>query len=332
VPFAVQGEHGFPDLARVVEVPAHAPAFPFALAAALWPLGLEPGHVELRAHQVLVAVARAMRVATAGAALAAGLGTAAILAALALLALASPWLAYAKSFYSEGPAALALALALAALLARRPALAGLAAGLGMWMKPALGAVAAGWIVERWLAGDRAGCLRLAGVTGMAGVALLAFNQLALGRPVVSGAVFWVPPEGLESFVGTLLDRDHGLLPFAPWVAVALAGFLRPGAWSGRGGLVPKLAIPFTLHWLVLSLYGALGGVAYGPRYWVPFLPWLAVAAVWTARGSTPPVRWLLFALGLAGAVLSVPAALQYPEVWDLPPYTGLLRLLVTRGS
>jgi hypothetical protein len=126
----------------------------------------------------------------------------------------------------------------------------------------------------------------------------------------------------------MLDLDHGLLPFAPWAAVAfpLLLRLRPAGGSGGDPLAPKISIPFALHWALLSLYGALGAACYGPRYWIPFLPWLALAAVRAGRDH-PALRGPLLALGIAATALSVPAALQYPEVWELPPYTGLLRLL-----
>lgn len=326
VPFAPRGPHGFEDLSRVVEVPAHPPAFSILLAAALCPFSPEPEHVDQAAAYVLRWAGSATLVATFAAGLAAGLPAGAALGGAAVLGLASPWLAYTKSFFSEGMATGFVVAALAALLAGFAGLAALLAVVAMWMKPALVVIGAGFLAERAWARDWRRAAWIAGVMTAGGLALIAFNLALAGRPLLSGGYDWYPASGLTSAWKTLLDKDHGLLPFVPWLVVVIAGL----AWRAPGPASDRLrlavGLPALLHWGLVSTYGALGGTCYGPRYWIPFLAGFAVCAAALAREGGRAVRVGLAVTVPAAAILSVTSALVYLRVWDDSPYHGLMRI------
>jgi hypothetical protein len=88
-----------------------------------------------------------------------------------------------------------------------------------------------------------------------------------------------------------------------------------------------LALSLLFYLLVVSMQAGTGASSYGPRYWVPFMPWfslLAVAQAVEARQAWE--KFWLFPVALGTAVLVIPAALQYSRVWDRPPHAGLLEL------
>lgn len=96
------------------------------------------------------------------------------------------------------------------------------------------------------------------------------------------------PAGLA---GKLLDRDFGVLPFAPWLLVAVPGFLLASR-HGRGALA--LAMPYLV---VTCLFRNWGGSAFPGRTLVPLLPFaapvLAGGVAWMRRA---PGRRAVFAV------------------------------------
>jgi len=327
VPFAPRRPHGFPDLARVVEHPAHPPAFPAVLAALSWPASPEPDEVDETAGALLRAIGSLTLLATAATALALGQGPGVALGAAALLGLASPWVVYTKSFFSEGAAAAVLMLGLGALVSGLPWLAALLAVLAMWLKPALVAVGAGWIVERWWAGDRRAAAWITAIMTVGGLALIGFNHFAIGEVLVSGAWAWVPPRGLSTFFSTLVHPRYGVLVFVPWLVLTALAMGRDALRERPEAPWLQIAIPSALHLGILSLYGAVGASCYGPRYWIPFLPWFALAAAADLRRRGLGFRAAFVAAALFAAATSLASALQYESVWDEEPWHALVRMV-----
>ncbi len=84
------------------------------------------------------------------------------------------------------------------------------------------------------------------------------------------------------------------------------------------GLARHMMIPLGLFAVVVATVGFGPGFSYGPRYWVPFLPWMALAAAiaWSQGGRS--TRTVLALFLLVGAVINVPGALRYPQVLSRP--------------
>ena len=202
------------------------------------------------------------------------------LGAALLLGLGSPWFAYARSYYSEPAIGLALALALYAFEADRLVLAALAVGAALWLKPPFALVGVGFVLELSWERRLRDAIVMSLVVGACGLALMSFNYWLARTFVISGAFGLLVAIDFHSLYDTLFEPSHGLLIFAPWAVLALFplghALCREPSHSS---LLRRMALPIALY-LVLLVIDQLGpGFCYGPRYWIPFMPWLAIAAV-----------------------------------------------------
>ena len=324
----------------VIEVPAHPPAWPALLALMVAPLRPGPEALERVAANAVALLAWLALVATALAGRRAGFSQGEALGAALLAGIASPWLAYTRSYFAEVPIGLALSLALWALLSRRPVLAGLAVVAAAALKPPFGLIGPVWAADLWLHGRRKEALRLGTVVLGGGAAIVAFNLWLAHTPVVFGsAPFGFGGAGLGGIGVMLFDNAHGLLNFAPWAVLALWVAARPGVDRSAGGPdATSAAGPWTrspsrpdwVRWVSLGAapYLAIvavnkspeGGYCYGPRYWIPLIPWLALLAM-QARGA----RKLLVGLALISAITAIPGALRYRHLFNEPAMAALLR-------
>jgi len=84
----------------------------------------------------------------------------------------------------------------------------------------------------------------------------------------------------------------------------------------------SISIPCLLMAGLLMSFGSTGGAAYGPRYWVPFLPWFAILAIRAMRDG-PKSRWLVWSMGAVSGVIAISGALCYEAVWLRGPLAGL---------
>ena len=295
-----------------IEVPAHPPAFPALVALALAPL--RPGDAELHAILAVALMTAAALIVLERAALRAGFTAREALAALLLAAVASPLLAYARSFFSEPAIALALAGALWALLARKPALCGALCFAAAAVKPPFGLVALGWSALRFREGRRAEAQRLLFAFAAGWPALIAFNLLLARTPLISGTTGFVPAHGLGELGDLFFSNAHGLFTFAPWAAAGVLAaararddLLRDLKW----GAAPVIAV-------LAAADVEAGGFCYGPRYLVPFLPWIALATVIAWRTASRGWRAAIAALAVTGALIAVTGALRYRDLFDRP--------------
>ncbi len=252
-----------------------------------------------------------------------GMGRGLALGAAAVLALASPWLVYVKSFYSEPAIGLALALALWASESHHPRLTGLAAGAAAILKPPFALVGIGLIIERLWARRWRDAISMSAVLVTCGIALCGFNYWLARTPVISGNNGLVPQLSLAPFYDTLLGPSYGLFRFAPWTIIAFIS-LTVSLW-GQSSVLRQMAVPTVLYLVLLSLDSHGPGTCYGPRYWVPFLPWLAIASIEGIRSIRYPwpIRYALLVsylpLAILSAALAIPAALQYRQLFDHSP-------------
>ncbi|MFZ6004252.1 MAG: hypothetical protein ACOYXM_10000 [Actinomycetota bacterium] len=246
-------------------------------------------------------------------------------AGLAVLAfsLAAPLSSYATQVYPELPAALAIAVAVAALTGPLGRGGRWAAGLAIVALPWLGVkyaataavlAAIGCVVlvrrGRW-----ARALAFAASLAVAGVAYLLLHRAwyggwtvyAAGDHFVGGelSVVGVAPDHLgrsRRLVGLLLDRGFGLAAWAPAYLLtvpAMAAVIRrrPPGWVA---LVAPLAAGWaTATWAALTMHGWW----WPGRQVVVVLPCLVLAAAWWVGSVEPRARRLLSVLGGIGAVL-----------------------------
>ncbi len=230
-------------------------------------------------------------------------GRGAIWLAWAGIALSPPLTLYAPLLFAELPAALALTLALRYGLLRPEGHGrwlALAALLFLpWLNPRYALLALPLILALWLRGRR----WIAGVAAGGLVLPYLHNWVMLGRLPALGDYgrvgLDVLPAGLP---GLWLDREVGLLPYAPIYLLALYGALRrrPNwpVWNW-------LWLPYLLflgsydHWF--------GGWNPPARMMVPLLPYLAPLAALALAEMAPPARrvtgWIAATIGAATSLL-----------------------------
>lgn len=302
----------------------HEPLLPLLLVP-FWKLG---GLAGARFAMLLIAAAAAA--ATARAALELGARPRGVLRAWALAALAPPVLLLSSQVWIEVPAALLVALALAALgrlerrrrWSRAEALAfAIPLALLPLLKLRLLAVAVP-IALVALAGPRARRrLRLAvvGVVALAGVAILAINALVWGNPLRMHTLgdldlFDLPFERfVHGGVGLFFDIAFGLFAAAPLWLLLVPAVVRLARERGAVALALAALVPYFV--LVASRREWYGGWSPAFRYGVVALPALA-AAVALAAGRRPGAGLRIAAAALAAATAVQTAALLAEPGWS----------------
>jgi hypothetical protein len=240
-------------------------------------------------------------------------------ATVALFSASAPLAAYGSQVYPELPAALCVAVAIAALTGplRRAGLAALAASLVAlpWLATKYAPVAAAlaavglWRLAR--SGRLRGAVGLAVGLGLAGAVFLAAHRALYGgwTPYAAGSHFAADgelsvvgsdPDYLgrsRRLVGLLVDQDFGLAAWQPaWlIAVPAVGALlarRPPGWAA-------LAAPLGAAWLVATFAAlTMQGWWFPGRQAVVALPAAVLVVAWWAGRAGPR----LAALAAAGAV------------------------------
>jgi len=305
----------------VYEVSAHPVAFPALIALAIAPLRPSLTDVESYAAVVLALISWLGALVTYLAGRRLGMSRATAMLATMLLVGASPWLAYSRSFFSESTIGLALILTVWAFSAERVTLAGFGAGFAAILKPPFAVVGAGLIINELIAGRRRNAAKLAIGWGSCGTALIAFNYWLAKTPVISGNL-GLTPFAFYHFYDTFLDPVHGLLYFVPWSIFVFLAI--PFAWRSNASgleLIRWLVLPLAFYIILMGSTGP--GLCYGPRYWVPFLPWFALATVQIMRRAQRPAVFACIFLVLLSALVAIPGALRYSQMFSQPPWAAL---------
>ena len=295
---------------EVYEIPVHPPGFPLLMALAVAPLRPRAAEVEPDVGFILMLIAWLGIVATYFVGRQVGMGRRWAAAAAGILFAASPWLPYSRAYFAESAIGLALILGLWALMSDLPIVATLAAAAGAIMKPPFAIVAAGFFIEevrerRWRDAIKVGAV------------------LALALPVLAVLAhnFWLYRRVLpmSQFVKTLVDPVEGLLLYAPWTIFA---FIACGwaffSLSKEARLARTMAVPLFVYLLAVSSVGFGTGYSYGPRYWVAFMPWLALGTVEAMRRMGRYSRAVCVVLILCGVAMAIPGALRYPQLFNRP--------------
>ncbi len=314
------------------QVPAHPVAYPLLMALLAWPFSPTPDNVEALVGIISIVIAIAGVVLTFAAARSADLAEPYAYLAAGLVGFASPWLVYMRSYYADPSIGLFLILAYLALRRGWMVLAAVGVAVAMAMKPVFVLFGALWIAERFLARDRRAAIVLAATLGGLGLALVAVNMATIGRPLASGALPLMWAKDLSSLWNTFFDLKYGLILFVPWTAIALAWGVA-ALFPQSGGGEPGAASAAARRQIVLPVVGctavfaalAFGpGFCYGPRYYVPLFPLLAILAADFLAAH--PVRWrqaAIVVLGIAGLVIAVSSAPQYHRLLSVPFYASI---------
>ncbi len=274
-------------------------------------------------------------------------------AVVGVFAASAPLAAYGSQVYPELPAALAVAVALAALAGplRRGGLAalGLAVVALPWLSVKYAPVAAVlavlglWMLAR--TGRRRAALALGGGLAAAALVVLLAHQALYGglTPYAAGSHFvdgeltvvGSDPDYAgrgRRLVGLLVNRDFGIAAWQPaWLLIvpALACLLarRPRGWAA-------LALPLATGWLVATFVAlTMQGWWFPGRQVVVVLPAAVLAIAWWARGGGRRLA-ATRALGAAGVLaygwIAVEGALGAHRLGRRPPGDGqpALRRLV----
>jgi hypothetical protein len=292
----------------------HDPLLPLLLAV---PVALGGWVGAKLALAVLAGLLAAVLVWTAVRRLRVPLGTAVLVTLV--LCLSPPLAVYGTQVYPELPAALAVAVALAALTGPLRTRGCLLAGAAVVTLPWLGvkyapvaavlAVLATW--RLWREGRRTAVLAWLGGLGVAGVAFALVHLAVYGglTPYAVGDEFTTGELGVVGaapnyagrsvrLVGLLVDRAFGLVAWQPaWLltvpALAALARRRPDGWA-------VLAAPAAVGWLVATFVAlTMQGWWWPGRQVVVVLPALVLVLAWWVGVDAP--RWRARALALAGA-------------------------------
>jgi hypothetical protein len=156
---------------------------------------------------------------------------------------------------------------------------------------------------------------------MASIALfLVQNQIFFGDWRTSAQAF-VPGSFMDGAVGLLFSRQWGLLFFSPIVVMALACWPSLVRAYRREALLLG-SVAFINFCLIANYQTWYGGNCVGPRYLVPFIPFLFAALA--APGCSPmtwrfPTKAAFFVLGLLSVYANADAAIRAGRYWGTNP-------------
>lgn len=314
----------------LVQYPAHPVGFPAFLALLLLPFRLSPESIEPAAGIIGILVSIAGVILTYAAARKSGLASKHALAAAALLGFASSWLPYVKAYFSESAIGVFVLAGYVALRSRKPILSGAMIAVAMAMKPLFILFGFAWIAERAARRQFREAIFLTASIGACGLVLVAFNMATIRQIVTTGTVPFMVAAGLTSLYDTFFHETQGLLLYVPWAIVPLVWGLvacRPGA-RDREGLVSVEArrqmMPSILLCGASFAIVAWGpGFCYGPRYWVPLMPFLAILTIDFVLAGTKIRAYALALPVVASFVLAVAGGLQYNELFSRKPHVAL---------
>ena len=307
----------------VYEVSAHPPEFSMLMALAVAPFRPAFGDAESYTAVVLAIISWLGALMTYVAGRGVGMSRIKALLAVALLMGASSWLAYSRSFFPEATIGLGLIVALWALTTDRPIVAGLGVAFAAILKPPLAVVGIGFMINEFVAGRRQNAIKLGIVMALCGAPVLVFNYWLAKTLVISGNSSWLRGASLKSIYDTFFEPGHALLYFVPWAIIAFIAIARAFRSDfPEAKLLRQMALPLVLFLVLLSCSGTGPGLCYGPRYWVPFLPWFALATIEDTSRVRRPALIACGILVVVAALFAIPGALRYPDIFSRVPWAA----------
>ncbi len=277
-----------------------------------------------------------------------------VAAAVLVVSLSIPGIAFSNQIYPEIPAALVLASSVACLVRGRPTMpwllaASALAALAPWIHlrfailvipialavlgRALGLpVVGGWRALLAVARERwARALVVLSPLVVSAVGVLVSNQVLFGSPSVNAAyrpdVFPIrlpfQPLYVWTFgVGSLLDARHGIAPYAPVVLVAFAA-VAVSAVRWRWWVIPGI-VACVVFYAVTTGVAQGGGYCPPGRWFVVFIPMTAIGLAAALRTS-----WRTWWVFVPTAAFSLAVTATLPSHFnDLYPVAGSREQLV----
>lgn len=302
------------------KVSAHPAAYPALLALLTLPFRPSAREVDPLVGTFSIVFAIVGLVLTYVAGRRCGFSQRAALGAMLLVGFASPWIVYMRSYFTEIPIGICFVLGLIAMRRDRPVLAGIAVGVAAAMKPVFILFGFAWIIERLWAKNLRAALLLAASVGVCGLALVAVNLRTIHVPIASGAIPVSAAHDLGSLWDTFYEPEHGLFVFVPWTVPAIFWGLsasRKSVVDSRAGVLTvearrQIILPFLL---CLAVYAAISygpSWCYGPRYYVPFMPFFALLVVdWIMAERKAVARGILAVVVAFSAFVAITAAPGY---------------------
>jgi hypothetical protein len=297
------------------ELPQHPVPFAALLAMLLKISGPGINQVESRALYLQVFLSWLAGVITYLCALKVSLGSKSCLGVVSLVYFASPWPVYSHELYPATFMGLLLIVALWAFVCRRFILAAVFLAIACMQSEAFIPIFPAWVVLLYLSGERkaAWIFSAAGVVSLLGASL--FSYALLGKVTLRHMWFTLTLAPWR----TLFEPESGLLFFVPWSAVALCFLILSFSYR-RNSASQVLRVIAAGIFPVAAVYMILpntGGFSYGPRYWVPYMPWLALAFVLGIKNYprarsilVTPILIILVGLSI---VITVSAAILKPS-------------------
>jgi len=192
--------------------------------------------------------------------------------------LGTPLWYYGRAFFNESFVTLAVLGAYAVILRPRGALAaGAIVAAGMLMKPQLALLCLPLAIPALRQRSWRGLLAL-GVFPVAALGLLLWLNHHMYGSITRGPYPFSWGNPLEALWGEMVQKEKGLLWFAPAVLFAVLGW--PALWREKREYSAMILGGFALFFgLVMCWVDWGGGWCYGPRLVAPVLPLLAVGLV-----------------------------------------------------
>lgn len=261
-----------------------------------------------------------------------------------LLYFSTPLWFYSRTFFTEPYVWSLLVLAVGRLERRRWLAASFLLGLALSMKETALLAVVPILCWAWRRLGKRRTLHLMVFPGLFVVLFCLKNRAVYGNWLVTFQPFQMGSP-VEGAVGLLIDPVHGLAPFAPVSALALAGWFLLGRKQPSGEESSFYAMLAFLGYFVVSAAWVdwRGGSSYGPRLLVPVLPALAwpLMAVLTGERTRKWSWRALFALAIVGftvqwcAVTSSFSAfwgIALPELLGQRPLATLSGLALALGA
>lgn len=282
-------------LAEAEHYPSHPVGFPAVMALLCFLTGTTPSAVESVVGLWMILMAWATVVVTYAASRRAGLPPLNATIAAMLLGFCSSWLPYIKSYFPEIPIGLTLIAAYLTFQADRFAVTAGLLFMAIAMKPPFVVFGLWWGIALLWRSRYHEALVFGSTLAFLGLSLVIFNLWTIRQVASAGAAPFALAQGFTSLYETFFDPLHGVAWFVPWAVLALAsGTTRavrqsPTAHVGlRNDALNDMVIPL---WLCIATFGLVAwgpGYCYGPRYWVPLLPFLSMLA---ADAVITPACW-----------------------------------------